>query len=93
MTMNKNTYLRLTLAALMGLSAPLFAEDASTPGQSINPSAQTTMDQQNKDATVPLKSNSEAKKPDLAYRKWTQEEQERSGHIGYSFFERHNKKL
>ncbi len=83
--MNKNTFLSLTIAIWMGLlSSPLFAEGAATTGHPANntpssASAATSRDAKNK------KLNSE-------YRKWVEEKEERSGHVGYGFFQKDEKK-
>jgi len=83
--MNKHTLGNLTLIAFLGLvSAALYAESTPKvvrPSKNSDPPASTTQNQEAKNKT-----------DDSAYRKWTEEEQERSGHIGASFFERRNNK-
>jgi len=83
--MNKHILGNLTLIAFLGLvSAALYAESTpkvAKPSKNTDPPAASAQNQEAKN-----------KKADSAYRKWAEEEQERSGHIGASFFEKHNNK-
>jgi hypothetical protein len=83
--MNKNTYRSLTIAIWMSLlSSPLFAEGVATLDHPANNNPSS--------ASVVPSREAKNKKVDSAYRQWVEEKEERSGHVGYGFFQKDNKK-
>ncbi len=91
--MYKKTHLNLALAAFIGLvSTSILAEVKPAPGQPDKNNPSSAAVAQNQTGAPLLKQGDKSKKAESAYRKWAEEEEERSGHIGYSFFEKDHKK-
>jgi len=91
--MNKNTFLYLALVACMSLvSATLLAENAPNLEHPANSSAPAISANQNQDTDVHHKQDVTKQQSESAHRKWVEEEENRSGKIGYSGFEENDKK-